>query len=618
MTRPKYHRLIMKLQYLAITATICSFQAAFASPVERADNTRRGHVRGCPLDLDCRNPSELQKEFEYETFGDASNPWIEPKYPSDAKKKTVNPLDLRPDLPWLGEIRNMPDLPVVWNHRIIRYLEFYRNDPRGRNIIGTWLKRRGRYQKTIRATMAKANLPQDLVYVSMIESSYNPNTLSYAGAVGIWQFMKRAGKMYGLMIDRGVDERYDPFRSTEAVTMFWHDLYARFGSWELAMAAYNAGYGAVLHAITKYNTNDYWKLCEYENSLPWGATLYVAKTLATSIVGHNPEVFGFKNITLDPEVTFDQVTTSHSLSISSIARATGATKDEIKTLNPHLRRGQTPKVDRPYRVYLPRGTKSKFAKRYKQPKKTYYTVRAGERFEDIAKIHGVSRHKLRRNNGLRHQSEVASGQKLVVPKSSEKEKYERMREADDDLYSAGVPEGKPGSLLIVAVPDKKMSVKGTKQQFYRVVIGDSQHRIAKNLGINPHDIAKWNGLDKETHLHPRMVLQVFLPEGQKYNNVKFLDPARLHVVTAGSPEHMKISEKRIGRTRKTLKIRKKTTLAKIGKRFGLTPRDMARINKIPPSSKLVPGDSVIVYEVYDRKKSKRAARQAKRAPRRKK
>ncbi|MCB2039108.1 MAG: lytic transglycosylase domain-containing protein, partial [Ottowia sp.] len=181
-----------------------------------------------------------------------------------------------------------------------------------------------------------AGLPQDLLYVSMIESSYDPYTYSRAGASGLWQFMPAGGKIYGLEIDRWIDERNDPVRSTIAVLDYFKDLYQRFGDWHLALAAYNAGYGAVLRSIARYNTNDFWQLLEYENALPWESSIYVPKAIAAAIVGHNRELFGFGDVKPRPAEAWDDVEVPKSVALSVIAHAAGCSVDDLKRLNPQV------------------------------------------------------------------------------------------------------------------------------------------------------------------------------------------------------------------------------------------------------------------------------------------
>mgnify|MGYP000048784992 CR=1 FL=1 len=149
----------------------------------------------------------------------------------------------------------------------------------------SWLRKQGRYRQLIEQTLDRYNLPRFLLYVSMIESGYDPHDRSHKGAVGLWQFLPEGARIYGLRVDYWVDERQDPVRSTDAAARYLGDLKARFGSWHLTLAAFNAGYGAVLRAMQKYNTNDYWELCRHEDGLPWETLLYVPKAIATALVG---------------------------------------------------------------------------------------------------------------------------------------------------------------------------------------------------------------------------------------------------------------------------------------------------------------------------------------------
>src|SRR5204863_10052187 len=121
----------------------------------------------------------------------------------------------------------------------------------GKAIAKVWAKKSGRYISAMKAEFAKAGLPTDLVWMSLIESGHSATIYSPVGAAGRWQFMPEAGRLYGLTVDRWVAERLDPQRSTEAAIRYLSDLHRRFGNWELAMAAYNMGYGGLSRAIRK-------------------------------------------------------------------------------------------------------------------------------------------------------------------------------------------------------------------------------------------------------------------------------------------------------------------------------------------------------------------------------
>lgn len=595
------------------------------------DDGQRRAIRGCRVDDDCVRAADRLREFELETFAPAKHsPWMAddadgasgPSLDTPPVRVTARhprpkkPSDLWPERAWMDDLV-LPDLPMVWDERVAKYLEFYRYDPRGRNIMSAWLRDQGRYRDMILEHLRRAHLPEDLLYVAMIESSYDANEYSRAGASGLWQFMPAGGRIYGLEINRWVDERNDPIRSTQAVLGYFADLYQRFGDWHLALTAYNAGYGAVLKAIARYNSNDFWQLLEYENALPWESSIYVPKALATAIVGHNLERFGYKDLTPATAYAFDTVTVPSSVAMSVMARAAGTSVETLNALNPHVRKGRTPPGVRDFQIRVPRGSGEQFAERFAQLRGDWddvdaYTVSHGERFEDIATTFGVSRRKLRELNGIEHESEVSGGTVLVVPRISEEEKQANLARAKTDLYTSGDPGGLEGEALIVAVPDKNLEIDGKRRVFYRVVTGDTQFGIARAFGVDRLELAKWNGLEPDAHLHPRMLMQAFIDPAldTKAANIALLDPSKLHLVTRGSEEHLNVLEERTGRERIKLTVDKKQNFDEVGKPYGLSARDVARINNKPHDTVLEKGDTVIVYKVVDKTRSKRAADQA--------
>jgi len=595
---------------------------------QRLDGRRA--VRGCSVEDVCERPGAALREIEVELFPrPGGGPWIDERTPprsrleAPALRRVQRPSELRPDQPWLDKVE-LPDLPVRWTQKLVDYLVFYKNDPRGRSIISSWLRSQGRYRDLILTHLRKAGLPEDLLYVSMIESSYNPNTLSRAGALGLWQFMPDGARIYGLRVDRWVDERRDPLRSTIAVMDYFADLYQRFGDWPTALAAFNAGYGAMLRSIARYNTNDYYALCEYENGLPWETCLYTPKVLATAIVGHNRALFGFDELEIEPPETWDEIRVPKSLTLATIARAAGATEDEIKRLNPHLRRGRTPPGEAGYLVRVPAGTREQVERRLVDLQSEWdgydaYVVAHGERFEDIATTYGISRSALRKLNGVEHESEISGGTVLVVPKISPDERAKNQAKAKALLLGSGV-DHKEGEKLIVPVLDKDFTIQGKRRVFYRVVTGDTIKSVAHALGVRNGELASWNGLERGANLHPRMVLVAWVDRDfdEKARRVALLPEDELIVVTRGSDEHLDAAEERVGRERIEYVAARTEKLADVAKKFGMTSYDLARINRISAATTLEKGDKVIVYKVVDPKRSERAEEQWKKIPRPKK
>jgi membrane-bound lytic murein transglycosylase D len=597
-------------------------------PVLRQELDGRRSIRGCGADERCARPGDLLREFEVEAFPPpGASPWIDDRTPpasrlepGPARPIVKRPSQLRPDAPWLDQLE-LPDLPVKWSQTLVDYLVFYKNDPRGRSIMQSWLIAQGRYQEMIVSHLRKARLPEDLLYVAMIESGYDPNDSSSAGALGVWQFMPEGGRIYGLREDRWVDERRDPLRSTIAQMDYFADLYQRFADWHIALAAFNMGYGAMLRSITRYNTNDYYRLCEYENGIPWETCLYTPKIIAAAIVGHNRAFYGYDKLKAATPEAWDEVAVPSSLTLATLARAANASETELKRLNPQLRHGRTPPGETGYVVRVPAGTKAETQRRIVELEsdwKSYdaYVIAHGERFEDVATTFGISTQQLRKLNDVTRDADVEGGSVLVVPRISEDQRAKNRAKARANLHSSGIDQ-KDGELLIVPVPDKALALPGKRRVFYRVVGGDTLAAVAKAFAVKPAELTQWNGLDSDANLHPKMVLLAWVsPEFDAAKHaVNLLDDSQLLVVTRGSPEHMDLAEARTGRVRTEYIAQRKEKLSEVAKKFGMGSHDLARINRISYDTVLAKGQTVIVYQVADPNRSKRADEQWKKTPR---
>ena len=504
-------------------------------------------------------------------------------------RELVKPIETATAIPWLDQLKP-PDLPVRFDARVVRYLEFYKSDRRGRAIMTSWLKKQGRWRALFEDALRRAKLPLALTYVSMIESGFDPLDRSQAGAVGLWQFMPEGGRIYGLRNDYWIDERRNPEKATEAFVHYIGDLKQRFGGWPLTLAAFNAGYGAVLRAMQKYNTNDYWELCKHEDGLPWETTLYVPKAMAAALVGENRALFGYDDVVPDPPYAVDRVTVPSSMSLTSMARAAGVSASELAALNPELRRNRTPPESWPVR--LPRGSGARFTAAYEQHRELVkpFVVRFGERLEDVAAAHGVSPRELRTLNGVEDSAEIRPGLTLVVP---------------DGRKPLPPP---PCDTLIVAVPDKEAVVAGRKRIFYRTLPQDSPSEIAAFFKVKPIELARWNNIDLDAKLANNMVVQLWVAPDFDTARAALVDASRVRVVTCGSPEFFDLVEARRGRKRLTYVVRKGDDLARIGKRFNLTVPDLERINRFGAAhTDLTVGQKLTVYVAMSASEKAKAA-----------
>ena len=596
-------------------------------PVLPQELDGRRAIRGCSADERCARPGDLLREFELEAFpAPGASPWLDERSAAPSRLEpspraiVKRPSQLRPDAPWLDQLE-LPDLPVKWSQTLVDYLVFYRDDPRGRSIMQSWLVAQGRYRDMILAHLRRAHLPEDLLYVAMIESGYDPSDSSHAGALGVWQFMPEGGRIYGLREDRWVDERRDPLRSTIAQMDYFADLHQRFADWHIALAAFNMGYGAMLRSIARYNTNDYYRLCEYENAIPWETCLYTPKVLAAAIVGHNRAAFGFDKLAVAAPEAWDELAVSTSVSLAALARLAGVAEADLKRLNPQLRHGRTPPGEAGYVVRVPLGSRPEIARRIVELEsdwKNYdaYVIAHGERFEDVATTFGISVPQLRKLNDVSRESEIEGGTILVVPRISDDQRTRNRAKARANLHASGIDQ-KDGEPMIVAIPDKTAVVAGKRRVFYRVVAGDTLPGVARALAVKPADLAQWNALDADANLQARMVLLAWVAADfdPDKHAVLLLDESQLVIVTRGSPEHMDLAEARTGRVRTEYTAQSKEKLADVAKKFGMGSHDLARINRISYDTVLSKGQTIIVYQVADPSRSKRADDQWKKTPR---
>ncbi len=497
--------------------------------------------------------------------------------------------DTTRDLAWLTRL-DLPDLPVRWDDRVVRYLEFFRDDPRGRATFASLFKRSGRFRDMMRRTLRGKSLPEDLVWVAMIESGFEPVARSSAGAAGLWQFLPDTGRIYGLSIDRWVDQRLAPQAETAAAADFLGDLHRRFGSWDLALAAYNMGYGGVAAIVRRYNTNDFWSLARTEGTLPWQTTLYVPKILAAAVVAHNLAAFGFAELAIDPPVEYDEVNVSPGTPLSLVAQAAGCTPRDLDGLNPELRALRTPPAgegDVAYPVKVPRGKGDAAAQalsrmRAGQPALDRYVVRFGETLDQIAAAHKTTAGKLVELNAIAPGEAVRGGTVLLVPR------------ADAPAATAAVS-GAAAPKPTVVVPAEEFVYPDRKRVFYRVQVGDTLPEIAGALHVPVDDLDRWNDIDPAARLQEGMTLQAFVPQGADLSRVLVASETDVRVLPLGSEEFFASQEHDRGFRRVVVPARKGDTLESIGRRFDVPARTMERVNRRDRSAPLADGESIVVY-----------------------
>jgi membrane-bound lytic murein transglycosylase D len=352
------------------------------------------------------------------------------------------------------------DLPLVVNDYVATYINFFANTQKGHNTLLHSFQRAGRYKAMIQRVMAEEGVPQDLIYLAVAESGFQPRALNgRSGAGGMWQFMPHGN--YGLARNAYVDERFDPEKSTRAYARYMKFIYDQLGDWYLSMAGYDWGAGNIQRAVQKTGYADFWELYK-RNNLPQETKNYVPEILAAIIIANHPTQYGFDDVTLDPPVLTDTVTINYSVDLRLVSDIVGAPMDELMALNPSVLRMTTP-PDAAFDLHLPAGTATLFAQRIDAipaPKRNawrYHRVAAEDTLASVAHEYRVSEAELAEANHLRENETIQGVEALVIP------------------------------LAPVAAPSAHMLL-------YTVHRGDTLVTIADRFGVSLNQLRRWNNI----------------------------------------------------------------------------------------------------------------------------
>ncbi len=369
------------------------------------------------------------------------------------------------------------DLPLVMNEYVATFINFFAYTQKGHNTILHSFERSGRYRAMIQRVLAEEGVPQDLIYLAVAESGFQPKAIDRRSrAGGMWQFMP--GPYYGLTRNAYVDERFDPEKSTRAYARYMKFLYGELGDWYLAMAAYDHGAGNIQREVAKTGYADFWELYK-RNELPRETSNYVPEILAAIIIANHPAQYGFDDLTLDPPVLTDTVTVSYSIDLRLVSDLVGAPVDEIEALNPSLLRMVTPS-DTSFDLHLPAGTATLFNERVglipedKRNSWRYHPVAAGDTLASVAEEYRVPAAELASTNQLGPGDSIAGVSALVVP--------------------------------VAPTPDLM-----ARTRLYIVRRGDTLITIADRFGVSLSQLRRWNGIPSGIRVPPGRRLHVAEP-----------------------------------------------------------------------------------------------------------
>ena len=368
------------------------------------------------------------------------------------------------------------DLPLVINDYVAGFISYFSNSPAGHAHLLRSLERAGKYKEMIQRILREEGVPQDLIYLAVAESGFQPQAINRSsGAGGMWQFMPFRGA-YGLERNGWVDERFDPEKSSRAYAKYIKSLYNQFGDWYLALAAYDWGPGYVQRAVMKTGYADFWELYR-RGVLPGETKNYVPGIIAAAIMAKNPKQYGLEGLVPEPPLVADTVTVSYPVDLRLVADVTNASLQDIVALNPSLLRMSTPQ-DAEFDLHLPAGTRDLYQKRIEsipQEKRTtwrFHVVKAGESLDSVANMYHSRTSEIASANDLDADASVDAGDELVVPIAT---------------------------VTAVARPQR-----------YTTRAGDTLVTIADRFDVTVEQLRRWNRLSS-TRMKPGRTLTVSQP-----------------------------------------------------------------------------------------------------------
>ena len=538
----------------AIAADISVGCAAFAPPgpseVERPPAAIPGPATFSPHPASDRQGLSPLALVETGTVPDEWSALMPDGADADAEDTWSPGAPVRPILAQEGEPTY--DIPQSDDERVQMWLDYLTG--RGRASFAKWLARSTRYVPIFQPILEQYALPQDLVFLSMIESGFSPRAYSWATAAGLWQFMPATGRRYGLKVGFWVDERRDFVKATHAAAQYLSALNERFGHWYLAFAAYNAGPGRVSRAIRRTGTDDFWRISRTRR-LKRETKHYVPKLLAAAIIAKKPEAYGFESVEYLPPLRWDTLTVDLSTDLETLASACGLDgKETLELLNPELRCGVTPPGES-YPLRVPLGTQAACEAGLASMSPTqrytyrYHDVRANDDLVRLARLYSTTATAIASFSQLK-KGHLEGFDEIVVPVKVADAANLPIKRPTTRRFRPAVYE--PGGPRIIV---------------HRVRRGDSLWRIAQRYRVSIRKLRRWNGLWRTNTLRIGQRIRIHGGRGRPPSR------ARRRVASRGTRHRVRAGE----------------SLWSIAVRHGTSVDRLCRLNGIDRNAKLPVG-----------------------------
>lgn len=528
------------------------------------------------------------------------------------------------------EVPEFNDIPERAKPLVNKWLNYFQG--KGRVHMERYLSRSSRYSVLMKKILRDNGLPEDLIYVALIESGFSPKAVSSAAAVGYWQFIRGTGKRYGLEISGFMDERRDPELATQAASDYLKGLYEEFDSWFLAMASYNVGEGRVRREIARTKSRDFWELAR-RRRLPRETINYVPKFLAARMIGRNPEKYGFVDLAFEPNIEFETVVLTAPVNLKTLAEGMDTDYAELKRLNPKYRGEIAPLDGGKIELRIPLGSTQAALMAVEKAKvegpvvfvadvgeRDVYKIRRGDTLSKIAKKFKTSVASIRDMNNFNKKTKLKPGRTIFIPLVEDqklitfaKKQEEELLAQDQKVYIL-----KTGDTLLQVASRFGMTVEELKEMNQindgdllkvgtRLVISDAARQVAgeaptglnENRLVQPVNQAAKEGVPAleteakqvEAQMEPVNGSQVV--KNSLASNSAASSSSK-NLTDALQAQEPKASGQGVQATKVIHKVKRGENLTLIAKKYGVSVQEIKKANKIARKNVLHVGTKLVI------------------------